>query len=284
MNAQTASFVEQIRELVSSSQSETNQKLQATLATIGTEIGDMLGRLGESQRQVFESNHEREREMTTRATQAVSQMSGSVESIIGELNQAMQSVSASVNALSETTTSSVTKMMAGADQLGAASRSFAIAGERVTGVMDIASSVTTKLVETSGHLTTGSHAVQELLGDYRAQRDALEGMMEQVTQVIEATRAEASLTGDILRRIEGSATLLASAQEQADDYLQGVNKVLGEAHASFATEVKRTLDTANLEFHDKLSAAVGLLSSGIGELELALASMGNLRPVRSKAA
>jgi ABC-type transporter Mla subunit MlaD len=284
MNAQTAAFVEQIRELVSSSQSETNQKLQATLATIGTEIGDMLGRLGESQRQVFESNHEREREMATRSAQAVSQMSGSVESIIGELNQVMQTVSTSVNALTETTTSSVTKMMAGADQLGAASRNFAIAGERVAGVMDTASSVTTKLVETSGHLTSGSHAVQELLRDYRAQRDALEVMMEQVSQVIEATRAEASLTGDILRRIEGSATLLASAQEQANDYLQGVNQVLGEAHASFATEVKRTLDKANLEFHDKLSSAVGLLSSGIGELEIALASMGNLRPVRSKAA
>ena len=284
MNAQTAAFVEQIRELVSSSQSETNYKLQATLATIGTEIGEFLGRLGESQRQIFESNQEREREMATRASQTVSQMSGSVETLIGELGQAMQTMNVSVKALTETTTSSVTKMMAGADELGTASRNFATAGEKVAGVMDIASSVTAKLAETSGHLTVGSHAVQELLRDYRAQRNALEQLMEHVARVIEATRAEASMTGDILHRIEGSAALLGSAQEQAQDYLQGVNQVLGEAHASFASEVKRTLDKANLEFHDKLASSVGLLSAGIGELEVALASMGSLQPVRSKAA
>ena len=48
MNAQSTTFVEQIRQLVSSSQSETNTKLQATLETIGTQVAGMLGSLSES--------------------------------------------------------------------------------------------------------------------------------------------------------------------------------------------------------------------------------------------
>ena len=88
------------------------------------------------------------------------------------------------------------------------------------------------------------------------------------------------MTADILNRIEGSANLLATAQTQADEYLNGISRVLGDAHASFAEEVKRTLDKANLEFHTKLTAAVGLLSSSLVELELTLASTGTLTSAR----
>ena len=56
MNSQSTTFVEQIRHLVASSQSETNVKLQATLESIGTQVTGMLATFSESQRQVFEGN------------------------------------------------------------------------------------------------------------------------------------------------------------------------------------------------------------------------------------
>jgi hypothetical protein len=59
-----------------------------------------------------------------------------------------------------------------------------------------------------------------------------------------------------------------------------VSRVLADAHGAFATEVKRTLDKANAEFHTKLTSAVGLLSSAVGELEVTLAAMGTLTPAR----
>jgi ABC-type transporter Mla subunit MlaD len=146
--------------------------------------------------------------------------------------------------------------------------------------MGQAANVTAKLSETSGALTTGASALQELLRDYKTQRDAVGQLVSELRAIVEIARKEASLTGDVLARIEGSATRLGTAQKQADEYLAGVSRVLGEAHTTFATEVKRTLGEANSEFHTKLSAAVGLLSSGVHELELTLAAMGNLKPVR----
>jgi hypothetical protein len=107
MNAQSAAFIEQIRQLVASSQSETNQKLQATLETIGTQVASMLSTLSESQQQVFESNRAREQSMTDRARNAVSTMSESVEAVIKELGAATTQMAQSVNVLSQTTTSSV---------------------------------------------------------------------------------------------------------------------------------------------------------------------------------
>lgn len=280
MNAQSAAFIEQIRQLVASSQSETNTKLQATLETIGTQVAGMLATLNDSQAAVFESNRAREQIMADRTTSAVNSMSESVEAAIKEIGVASTQMAQNVAVLTQTTSTSVDKMNVGAEQLGAASRNFAAAGERVTGVLGQAASVTAKLAETSFALTAGASTLQDLLRDYRIQRDAVGQLVAELRETVELARKEASLTTDILARIESSATRLGTAQKQADEYLEGVSRVLGEAHTTFATEVRRTLEKANTEFHNKLGAAVGLLSSGVQELEVTLASMGNMKPAR----
>lgn len=280
MNAQSAAFIEQIRQLVASSQSETNTQLQATLEKIGTQVSGMLATLNDSQAAVFESNRAREQVMADRTTSAVNCMSESVEAAIKEIGMASKQMAQNVAVLTQTTSTSVEKMNAGAEQLGAASRNFAAAGERVTGVLGQAASVTAKLAETSGALTAGASTLQDLLRDYRVQRDAVGQLVAELRETVELARKEASLTTDILTRIESSATRLGTAQKQADEYLEGVSRVLGEAHMTFATEVRRTLEKANTEFHNKLGAAVGLLSSGVQELEVTLASMGNMKPAR----
>jgi len=243
-------------------------------------MANMLATLSESQKEVFESNRSREQSMADRAHNAVSSMSESVEAVIKELGAATTLMAQSVTTLTQATTSSIDKMNAGAELLGAASRNFASAGERVSNVMGLAASVSSKLSETSGGLTSGAAALQEVLKDYRLQREAVSQLVAELRATVEVARREASLTGDVLARIESSTTRLGAAQKQADEYLDGVSKVLGEAHTSFATEVKRTLDKANTEFHTKLTQAVGMLSSAVGELELTLASMGNLAPVK----
>jgi hypothetical protein len=280
MNAQSATFVEQIRQLVATSQSETSQKLQGTLDTLGTQIGEMLAKLSGAQAEVFENNRARETAMAERATGSVATMSESVDAVVKELGAASTQMAQSIVTLTQATTSSMDRMKEGAEVLGTASRNFAAAGERVSNVMDQAAGVSAKLAETSGGLTSGAGAIQELLRDYRAHRDAISQLVTELRATVDAARKEATLTGDILNRIETSASRLGTAQKQADEYLAGVSRVLGEAHTSFATEVKRTLDKANTEFHTKLTSAVGLLSSAVGELELTLASMGTLVPVR----
>lgn len=280
INAQSTAFVEQIRQLVGSSQAETSSKLQATLETIGTQVAGMLTSLSESQARVFESNRSREQAMADRASGAVSSMSESVDAAIREMGVASAQMANNISVLTQATGSSVEKMSAGAEQLSIASRDFATAGDRVSNAMNQAASVATKLSETSGALTTGSAALQEIVRDYRMHRDAVGQLVSELRTTVELARKEASLTSDVLARIESSAARLGTAQKQADEYLAGISRVLGDAHTTFAAEVKRTLESANISFHNKLSSAVGLLSSGVQELEVTLAAMGNMKPAR----
>ena len=273
MNAQSQEFVEQIRKLVQSSQTETQQKLQATLETIGLQMTTILGTLSESQTKVFEDNRARETTMADRATGVVSEMTGSVEAAIKEISAASKTMAQSVLTLSDTTSSTVDKMNAGAARIDTASTNFAAAGDRVTGVMNQAATVSGKLSEVSGALTSGSGSLQEALLDYKTQRAAIGTLLADVRATIELAKREASLTGDVLQRIEASAANLREAHKSADEYLDGVSQVLADSNDAFRESVLNTLAKVNHDFHTKLSSAVGLLSTAVLELEVTLGSL-----------
>ncbi|MGC3965171.1 MAG: anti-phage ZorAB system protein ZorA [Rhodocyclaceae bacterium] len=273
MDAQSAAFVEQIRALVASSQSESSQKLHESLESIGSEVGRMLAALADSQKEVFELSQARELAMSSRTEQAVGAMSGSVESVVRELGAATTKMAQSVEMLSKAFTTSIDRMNAGAELLTTASQRFASAGEGVNKALGQAAGLAGKLTEASGQLTSGASAIQDLLRDYRAQRDSVGQLMTELRATVEAARKDASITSDILRRIESSAQKLSEAQEQADTYLEGVSKVLGDAHSTFAAQVVNTLDKSNKAFHEKLSSAVGMVSSSIDEFSVALATL-----------
>ncbi|OYY94444.1 MAG: tellurium resistance protein TerC [Hydrogenophilales bacterium 28-61-23] len=278
INTQTQEFVDQIRQLVQSSQAETQQKLQSTLDSIGQQMTTILGNLSESQEKVFEDNRTRELSMADRASNVVSEMTGSVEAAVKEISAASQTMAKSVSTLSAATVSTVEKMNAGANRLDTAATNFAAAGDRVTLVMGQAATVSGKLTELAGALTSSSGALQEGLRDYKSQRDAVSVLLGDVRATIELAKKEASLTGDVLQRIEMSATKLSQAQKAADEYLDGVSQVLADSSEAFRESVVSTLAKVNHDFHTKLSSAVGLLSTAVQELEVTLG--GSLAPRR----
>lgn len=278
INTQTQEFVDQIRELVQSSQAETQQKLQTTLESIGQQMSSILGSLSESQAKVFEDNRAREQSMADRASNTVSEMTGSVEAAAKEIAAASQTMAQCVSTLTASTASTVDKMSAGANRLDTAATNFAAAGDRVASAMGQAATVSSKLSELSGSLTASSGALQEGLRDYKLQRDAVSTLLGEVRSTVELAKKEASLTGDILQRIEMSATKLSHAQTAADEYLDGVNHVLADSSSAFRESVVSTLAKVNHDFHTKLSSAVGLLSTAVQELEITLG--GSLAPRR----
>jgi ABC-type transporter Mla subunit MlaD len=91
-------------------------------------------------------------------------------------------------------------------------------------------------------------------------------MLAELKTTVETAKTEAGLTTQLVSQLKAAADQLGQAQQQADTYLQGVNKVLAETHQSFAHEVSNTLEHGNSEFLKELARAVSFLRSGIQEL------------------
>jgi len=267
--------VDKMQKRAEAAQSQAEKNLSDSLGAVGQQMTTLIEQLAEAQTAALTKNREREQEMADRASSLVRQMSDSVSKAVAEMAEASRAMARSVATLSSTTASSVDKMNVGADKLGVAASNFAAAGDKVTGIVGQVGIVSGKLSELSGQLTSSAGSLQDVLRDYQAQRQAVVALLAEVRVTIEAARKDARITSDILSRIELSAAKLASAQQAAEEYLDGINEVLASSSDAFRDAVVSTLNSVNREFHTQLSTAVGLLGGAVQELE---ASLGSFAP------
>ncbi|HRD97088.1 MAG TPA: anti-phage ZorAB system protein ZorA [Rubrivivax sp.] len=270
INEQTRSFVEGIRDMVSKSQSETNTKLNEAIGNLSEQMGAMMGALQAQAEKSHQEQQRREQCLTDRTKGMVNDLGASVAEVVKQMAASTDQMRQSVASLERTTTTSIDKLNSGARTLEQGATAFAQAGDKVTGALGRAASVADRMAEVSGALSSSSTALQNVLSDYRANREATGSMLTELRSVVESAKREASLTQQALDRIQTAATKLAQAHHETENYLEGVSDVLADAHAKFADGLSRTLDRANSDFHAKLSCAVKLLSSAVEELEVSL--------------
>lgn len=255
LNKQMGEFVEQIRESISHSQTESSQKLQETLGKLGEQVAGVIGQI-----------QDQSRENSTAQAHAASNLSNHVETLIEQLVKTSGDLQTSVSALSSATTSSIDRMNSGAEVLAIAADDFAKAGQGVAGTMNATADATGKIQSSAQTLSSATASVREMLTDYQRTSDTLAAMLADLKSTVESAKKEASLTTLLVSQLKSAADQLGQAQLQADSYLQGINKVLTESHQSFANEITNTLRQGNGQFQQELSQAVGLLRNGIQEL------------------
>ncbi|WP_342131986.1 anti-phage ZorAB system protein ZorA [Hydrogenophaga sp. OTU3427] len=277
INNQTQALVSGIQDLVARSQSETSAKLNEAIAGLSKQVSEMIGALQAQSARSNEEQRQREQTFNEHTTGMVSSMGASVAEVVKKMAESTVQMQQSVASLERTTTTSIDKMNAGARVLEQGATAFAQAGERVTGALTQAATVASKMTEVSGSLTSSSSALQTVMADYKANREATASMLSELKSVVESAKREASMTQQALERIQSAASKLSEAQAQAEVYLDGVSEVLGAAHERFADGLTKTLDRANGDFHAKLSSAVGLLASAVEELEVSLAGAATSR-------
>ena len=146
-----------------------------------------------------------------------------------------------------------------ASELGAASRS-------IGNTALLLNQSGTQIAEAISGLATASAMTRETLAAQGDTQQGFTALLLELRQTIEQARREASLNNDLVSRLEASAGKLGQAERQAESYLQGINTVLGEAHAAFARNVEKTLREGNHQFQRELAEAVEHLRTGIDDL------------------
>jgi chromosome segregation ATPase len=252
LNKQMGEFVEQIRASVSQSQTESAQKLQETLGKLGEQVAGVIGQIQDQSKKSSDTQSD-----------AVTNLSGHVETLIAQLVKTSGDLQSSVSALSSATTTSIDRMNSGAEMLVIAADDFAKAGQSVAGTMNATADATGKIQSSAQSLSTATASIQQMFADYRRTSDALAAMLSDLKTTMDTAKKEAGLTTQLVSQLKAAADQLGQAQHQADSYLQGVNKVLAEAHQSFTNEIMNTLQRGNGQFQQELTSAVDKLRGGI---------------------
>lgn len=215
LNKQMGEFVEQIRLMVSQSQTESAQKLQETLGKLGEHVAGVIGQLQESSR-----------EQTATQAHAVTSLSGQVETLIAQLVKTSGDLQTNVSSLTSVTTDAIDRMNSGAETLVIAADDFAKAGKGVAGTMSAAADATGKIQVSAQSLSAATASVQQMFTDYKRISEAFAAMLADLKTTMEAARKEAGMTTQLVGQIKAAADQLGRAQQQADAYLQGVIRCL----------------------------------------------------------
>ena len=270
LNQRMGEFLDHVRQQTAESQSETSRKLHEALELLGTHISDMVTSLERQSSQATAAFVEREQAATDRTATSFTRMEGQVDAIVTAIGAASTQMASAVTAIKDVTTDAISRMNSGADTLYIAASEFAKAGQEVKGTLSAADATANQLTQAAGSLSAATRSLDGSLADHKATRDAIGLMVRELHTIVAAAKKEAALTADVLHRLDAAAGKLATAQNEADVYLDKISDVLAEAHGTFASNMQKTLSEANAKFHERLGTATSMLAAAIEELEASL--------------
>jgi hypothetical protein len=266
MNRQMGDFVEQIRVQIAESQSESSNKLQETLTNLGQQVSGVVGELRRQAEEASTSHGRRQEQLEQNTSNLIGSLSVQMEDLLKQSVETNRSLQETVARLSSATDSAMTSMNTGAETLFIAASDFAKAGQGVADTMRASSEAVNIINGASDKLNVAADSIKAILSDYGRTRDAFQAMVSDLKSTVENARREASMTSEIIERIEAAATQLGLAEKESEEYLRGVSEVLTKSHESFSENVVRTLREGNSQFHKELTTAVGLLSGAVKDL------------------
>ncbi|MDO8934268.1 MAG: anti-phage ZorAB system protein ZorA [Rhodocyclaceae bacterium] len=284
MDRQLDEFVGRMAGTVAESQSRSGAMLEQTLARLGAQVAAVVGQLQEQARGAAAVQQEQTAQLSHQAGEAMAGMSGQVERLIARSIEASHALQATVDKLSAATGTAVAGMNTGADTLAVAADDFAKAGQGVATTLDATAAAMENINFASNALLSASAVTQKMLENHGSSHAAFAALVADLRATIETARREASLSAELVDRLQAAAGQLSNAQHQSEAYLDKVNDVLIRAHQSFADNIERTLRESNRQFQKELAQAVSLLSGAIQDLGDTLDELPARRTVKEPAA
>ena len=269
---QLADMMAQMKSSAAETQSDAQAQMQRMLASMSEQISGAVGAL---QTQVAERSAEqaaREQRHAQMAADHMGQVGAEFSRLNGGVSEMMQGIQATVASLDAVSANLVTKLNNGADTLLLAAAEFGKSGREASKSFSDMAAVSNGLSGAATLVSNASRSLDSVVSDYKSARDGVAQMVSSLKETAEVAARDASLTSDLVGRIEAAAAKLAAAQQQADGYLEEVSEVLAESHQRFAAGMRQTLGEANTAFHNELTQATSLLRDAIQELEFALPS------------
>lgn len=267
MNETMRSLVDQMRGASAQAQQETSANVGRLLGELSSSVHSVVGILHAESKTTSATHHALAANMADHAKQSVDELVASVTAQTTAIEQAALAMRHAVSELGSSASRNVALMGKGADGVRLAAEQFTGSGQAIADVFDKSQTVARELDQSAKMLRASSSDVQIVVSDYRAARASFADLVDGLRATIDTAKRDASMTSDLVGRLEGAAQKFAAAQGQADDYLSQLNEVLTEAHGSFSTQMLATVHKTNTEFHKHLENSTSLLASTIPELD-----------------
>jgi hypothetical protein len=266
LNNTMTEFVSQLRDMVKTSQSETNDQLKQTLEMLSEKINTMGVQLEQQANSAANTHKIQQEQLTQVASTLTTELTNQVQSMIELTNHAISGMQSAVISIHDVTKDNIHRMESSAGTLALAADNFAQAGNGISGVMQETGIVSDKMATTSITLNNIASTVQTALSGYAQASQLMSQMVEDLKTTVETAKNEASVSQSLVNQIKKSAEHLLQAQTSIDSIFKEVCDELAHAHEEFASNVVKGLASSNTAYQKELRGAVDILKTAIQEL------------------
>jgi len=243
-----------------------NDELARSVAAIGASVAEMTRGLQAVVEAASKNDQTRAETQAAQARQNQQAMDENLGKTLAEVANVGEAIQQAVARMEKVTMDTVLRMNEGANTLYIAASDFAKAGEKTSETLERANVLSGQLGSASAALTGSSNSLSSAVAEYKSVREEVLRLVTELRSTVESAKTEASLTADVLSRIQAATQNLANAEREAGEYLEKVTSVLAEAHGEFASNVTSTLQEANSAFHQHLTQATQMLGDTVDGL------------------
>ena len=269
-----------LQALIAEQRTSSQQHQEALAGQIANAVAQTLDKnLGEPLKRMTQAVEGLGAQQNTHLAQALNEtllrFSGQVERQVGQGQGRLEELLQRTAQTLATLTGELGKIAsnlesAGQSAFNSAAGQLQTAGQDVQRVGQTFAHANKDMAQAASAMAQAAQSISQSMVEQSRLQQQVASMAADLRSTVELARRDASLTSELVSRLEQATHHLALAEGKAGDYLQTVNQVLGDAHAAFAENVEQTLSRGNNQFQRSVVTAVEALEGAIEELSDAL--------------
>lgn len=296
MADQMETFVHQLQESVGHGQSETVNRVAATVSQLEQQMQTMVDGIGQSiSRAQQESLHNvsaasegltariesmftaldtGRMEMDQQAQTALQRFQEESKSVLEALGNQVRSLvdlvererhamRQTIDTLGGQTERNLQGMQVGADKMRVAAERFDTAGGNVHAALESSKDMVTALRSSASEISVSMRDLTAVVGDYRANRDVTAQNMVTLQSVIETAQQEAALREKAVGDLTRLSDQIQKVNQETEEYLEKVSSVLGDSFHLFTNGVEQSLQKTMGSLDSQLDKAIQALTGGV---------------------
>lgn len=265
-NDQMQAFIEQLKQNVAKGQADSAELTLGMMRELSESTNGLLKAIQDQAHAAGEAQAQRQAEIARETSELLVTQGRATEDMAASCQAAAQAMQQAIQTLKTSTDDNVARMGAGAEKLYLSSTTL---GDKLQEMRAASGEVTNALSglnTASAGLSQALLATRQALAEQKDVRDALAAMVQDLRATVELAKRESSMTGQLVQQLQQASQTLSVATKQADEYLDSVSEVMGQAHNDFAKHMETTLREGNRAFHQELAQATGYLKNAISDL------------------
>lgn len=266
MAQQMQAFVEGIRDTVGKTQNDTMQKISDSVLQLNDQLNGVMASLDKSRVEIESASQSSQQKMHAQSSELLLELSSQVRSLISALNSSNDATNQTIKLLAEQTRQSLSGMQLGAEKIKVASDGFNTASQSLVQVTNSAGTLIGGIQGASLEINTTTRNLSMIVSEYKTTTNLMKESISAIEVLLNEARVEASVRTQVLKDLQQFKNEMAALNQDASDYLDKVNGVLGTAFETFDTGLEKSLSKSLASFDRELDKAVKALGGGVQEL------------------